>query len=220
MEKPSNSLDGLEDNSHKSLEYITGDGEIFDSSSSKKLARSELISKLRLQGESFSITSPNISIGYQLDTVMDNLVKYEAERLKFLNIVDNIDKDRELFYDPKAKILFLQYLDLLPHLIEDLRLREFTLLSNLPALPEQTQEEIDSLSPQGVALPEQTQEEIDSLSPQGVALPEQTQEEITTLSEQDGQISKSPSSEKKSSLKAEDFMEDALKNLGMFSEKD
>jgi hypothetical protein len=198
-EKLSKDLDGLEDNSYKPFVNYTGNEEVFENAESKKLIRSELIKKFRLQGGLFNITRPNLSIGYQLDTVLDNLVKYEAERLKFLNIIDNIEKGQELFYDPEARTLFIQYLDLLPHLIEDLRLREVTLLSNLPALPEQTQEEIDSLSPQGVALPEQTKEE------------------IAALSKQDDQMPVSPSEK---SLEAEDFMEDALKNLGMFSDKD
>jgi hypothetical protein len=169
--------------------------------------------------------------------VKDNLIKYEAEALKFNNTINNIENGSELFYDPKSKILFLQYLnELIPCLLENNRSSLFNMLSdilsnlsNIPEetqgqlesfllaqivpLPEQTELEIESLSPQSVPLPEQTEEEIESLSPQSVPLPEQTEEEINSLINY-------LEVEEINSLEVEDIMEDAINNLGMFSEKD
>ena len=191
----------LENSSYKTFESNIEKEEVFDNKD-QKLKRLDLIKKMRLQGELFNIKSINLSIGYQLDTIIDNLIKYEAEMLKFNNIIMNIENGTELFYDPKAKSLFLEYLNLLPYLLEDLRSKEFNILCNLPPLPDQTEAEIDSLSPQSVPLPEQSEEEIESLSPQSVPLPEQSEEEVNSL------------------LEVEDIMEDAIKNMGMFSEND
>lgn len=94
----------------------------------------------------FNTRNINLSIGEQLEGVLDNLAKYEAEKLKFKGIINNINNDTELFYPPESKILFLQYLDLIDFLIDDLRSREKDFLSNLPSLPEETPEEREYLS--------------------------------------------------------------------------
>jgi|ERR1700712_1230181 hypothetical protein len=170
--------------------------------------RLQNIENIRLEAKSLNIKDLSgfvLSKADLLEMVKDNLIKYEAEALKFKNTVNSIEKCTESFYDPKSKILFLQYLnELIPRLLEDNRSYLFNMLSDIlsnlssipvetqgelesflsaqnVSLPEQTEEEIESLSPQSVALPEQIEEEIESLSPQSVALPEQTEEEINSL---------------------------------------
>src|SRR5689334_24527451 len=107
----------------------------------------ELVSfSLRLPNELFNTGNRDLSIGIQLDSVIDNLDKYEAERMKFCSTIDNINNGTELFYPPEAKTLFTEYLGLIEVLIDDLRSREYNLLGNLPSLPEQWEEEILSLS--------------------------------------------------------------------------
>jgi len=173
-----------------------------------QLMRLQNIENIRLEAKSLNIKDLSgfvLSKADLLEMVKDNLIKYEAEALKFKNTVNSIEKCTESFYDPKSKILFLQYLnELIPRLLEDNRSYLFNMLSDIlsnlssipvetqgelesflsaqnVSLPEQTEEEIESLSPQSVALPEQIEEEIESLSPQSVALPEQTEEEINSL---------------------------------------
>lgn len=204
------------------------------------LERIHYIEKIRSQGQILNIKDLSgfiLSKADLLDMVKDNLIKYEAEAIKFNNTINNIENGSELFYDPKSKILFLQYLnELIPCLLENNRSSLFNMLSdilsnlsNIPEetqgqlesfllaqivpLPEQTELEIESLSPQSVPLPEQTEEEIESLSPQSVPLPEQTEEEINSLINY-------LEVEEINSLEVEDIMEDAINNLGMFSEKD
>lgn len=197
----------------------------YETSETNLNQRLDNIANIRFEANSLNIKDLSgfgLSKADILEMVKDNLIKYEAEALKFNNTVNNIENGTEPFYDPNSRILFLQYLnELIPLLLENNRSNLFNILSdilsnlsnmpvetqaeiesffsakNLP-LPEQTEAEIESLSPQSVPLPEQTEEEIESLSPQSVSLPEQTEEEINSL------------------LEVEDFMEDAIKNLGMF----
>jgi hypothetical protein len=103
---------------------------------------------------------------------------------------------RENFYPPNARDLFIQYLELIPVLIENINESVGNLL---PPLPEQTEEEINLL-----------------LNPS----PEQT-EETQFLEAEDYMediINLNWFSETKS-LEAEDYMEDII-NLNWFSEKD
>jgi hypothetical protein len=90
----------------------------------------------------------------------------------------------------------------------------------IPVLIANINECLDNLiSPQNVPLPEQTEEELISLNE---PLPEQT-EEKTSLEAEDfmaDAIKNLDMFSEKDSLEAEDFMADAIKNLGMFSEKD
>jgi hypothetical protein len=179
-----------------------------DTNLDPKLKRLQNIANIRLQAESLNIKDLSgfvLSKADLLQMVKDNLIKYEAEALKFQDTINNIENGTEPFYDPNSRILFLQYLnELIPRLLEDNRAYLFNMISdilrnishipdetlaelesflsaqNVP-LPEQTEEEIDSLSAQSVPLPEQTEEEINSLSPQSVPLPEQTEEEINSL---------------------------------------
>jgi uncharacterized Zn ribbon protein len=213
------------------LPYIFFSSETSQTNLDSNLERMHYIEKIRSESKNLNIKDLSgfiLSKADLLDMVKDNLIKYEAEALKFNNTINNIENGSELFYDPKSKILFLQYLnELIPCLLENNRSSLFNMLSDILSnlsyipeetqaqlesfllaqivpLPEQTELEIESLSPQSVPLPEQTEEEIESLSPQSVPLPEQTEEEINYLN----------------SLEVEDFMEDAINNLGMFSEKD
>jgi hypothetical protein len=90
----------------------------------------------------------------------------------------------------------------------------------IPVLIANINECLDNiLSPQNVPLPEQSEEEIISLNE---PLPEQT-EDNNSLEVEDfmkDAIKNLGMFSEKDSLEAEDFMEDAIKNLDMFSEKD
>lgn len=189
----------------------------------------ENIVKIRLQANSLNIEDLSgtvLSKAEIIGMVKDNLIKYEAEALKFNNTINSIENGTEPFYDPKSKILFTQYLtELIPRLLEDNISSLFNFLSDklsdLSYIPRETQVEIESfLSAKNVPLPEQTEEEIESLSPQSVPLPEQTEEEIESLLPQSVPLPEQTEEEINSLVEAEDFMEDAIKNLGMFSEKD
>jgi hypothetical protein len=159
-----------------------------------KLERLQNIQNIKLEAKSSlnikDLSKFVLSKEDLLEMVKDNLKKYEAEALKFSDTIESIDKKKEPFYDPKSKILFLIYLnELIPCLIENNRSSLFNMLSdilsNLSYIPEEKQSELEAfLSAQNVPLPEQTEEEIESLSPspQNVPLPEQTEEEIESLS--------------------------------------
>jgi len=157
------------------------------------------LNNMRLPSELFNIRNINLSIGEQLGGVIDNLGKYQAEKIKFSNIIDNINNGTELFYPPESKSLFIQSLDLLDCLIEDLRSRELNLISNLPSLPEPTEEEIVSLGYfYGVLLPESSYQ-------YDASFPVQTD-------------FSSAMSDEKSYFEPEDYMNDVI-GMGMFDEK-
>jgi hypothetical protein len=156
--------------------------------------------RFQLPKELFERKTLDLSIGQQLDGVIDNLAKYEAEKFKFLEIIAKIDNGTELFFPPESKSLFIEYLDLIDVLLEDLRLREYNYLNNLPSLPQPTEEEIMSLHLDSVLLPE-SQSSFQS----EVSFPDQIEFS-----------SSSTIYEEISSLEPEDYMNDAI-NMGMFN---
>lgn len=155
----------------------------------RQLERSHNIQNIKLQAKSLKIndlrSSSIVSEAEALDNLKDNLYKYKAEDLKFKGIIEKIDMNTENFYPAEAKVLFTEYRELIPVLIGNIN----ECLDNL-------------LPPQNVPLPEQTEEELNSLEVDSIDVPllEQIKEE--------------------NSLEVEDIMEDAIKKLGMFSEKD
>jgi hypothetical protein len=52
-----------------------------------------------------------------LENAEITVVLYKEQIIKFSKAVDNIDNNTEPFYDPKAKVLFKTYLDVLPSLL-------------------------------------------------------------------------------------------------------
>lgn len=166
--------------------------EISETNVDPKLERSDNIQNIKLEAKSLnikSLTGLTLSQEDLLQMVKDNLIKYEAEALKFSKTINNIENGQELFYDPNAKFLLLVYTkQLIPCLIANNTSYLYNMLSdilsNLPYIPKETQSHIEAfLAAQNVPLPEQTKEEIDSLSPspENVPLPEQTKEEIESL---------------------------------------
>ena len=109
----------------------------------------------------------NLSLFEQLDNVRFELVTYEAQQEKFKIIIKNILENKENFYPQESKTLFIEYIEVIDHLLEELKCREFNIISNI-SLPEQTKEEIEILSSEG---------------PNDIPLPEQTEQEITCLLE-------------------------------------
>jgi hypothetical protein len=142
----------------------------------------------------------NLSLKEQLDLIFYEIEDYQIKTKKFEEIIFNIDAGIEKFYPNSAKDLFIQYIDTIDKLLEELHSRSFNIIINI-SLPEQTFEEIEDLSSQKNSGFESTaSEEIED--PQNIPLPEQTSEEVDSL------------------LEAEDFMFDAINSLDMFSEND
>src|SRR5579875_1655464 len=152
---------------------------------------------MTLPAELFQRRTLNLSIEEQLQGVLNNLEKYRIQEIKFINIIENIDNNTELFYPTESKNLFIEYLDLLKVLIDDLISREFNLLTNLP-LPQPTAEETVSLLYSDGTL---------SSYPTDTSIPVQPEEYSSTLSEEI------------SSFESEDYMNDVI-HMGMFDEKD
>jgi hypothetical protein len=72
----------------------------------------------------FSIKIPNnnysdLSLDKQLESVINNIEKYSNEMIKFNNILYNIENGTEKFYPKESKMLFNQYREALPYLIDD-----------------------------------------------------------------------------------------------------
>lgn len=155
----------------------------------KELIRSLFFEKIKNQG-GLTTTNLNLSLSEELKKVTYELEAYEAQKQKFKSIIINIDNDKEEFYPSEAKYLFVQYIEVIEHLLEELNSRKFNIISKIP-LPEQTKDEIHFLV---------KDKEIKSLNPENIPLPEQTEEEINSL------------------LEPEDFMYDALNSMNMFVE--
>ena len=172
--------------------------------------RSLNIRNIKLEAKSLEIKDLRASMVLSdadiLHNFKDNLVKYEAEALKFIGIIEGIDNNTEIFYPAKAKDLFIEYLGLIPRLIGDINESLDNLLPQYLPLPEQTVEELSYLNESFInkSLPEQI-ENVNSLEPEDIM--EDAIENLCIFSD-------------KSSLEPEDIMEDALKNLDMFYEKD
>lgn len=173
-----------------------------------QLERSHNIKNIKLQAKLLNIndlsSSSVLSEAEALNNLKDNLYKYKAEDLKFKGIIEKIDMNTENFYPPEARVLFTEYRELIPVLIENIN----ECLDNL-------------LPPQNVPLPEQTQDELNSLEVSYINAP--LQEEKNSLEVEDfmeDAIKNLGMFSEKDSLEVEDFFEDAIKNLGMFSEKD
>lgn len=164
--------------------------EIFDTNKNKEYIRSLFFEKMKEQG-GFSKKSLNLSLLEELEQVTYESDTYEAQKQKFKDIIINIDQNKENFYPLESKILFVQYIEVIQHLLKELNLRKLNIISNIP-LPEQTKEEVEYLT-KGI-------EEIKSSEPKDILLPEQTEEEINSL------------------LEPEDFMSDALNYMNIFSE--
>lgn len=122
----------------------------------ENLDRKDYINNIKLESKILNIkdlrSSSILSQTELLTNLLDNYSKYTAEDLKFRRIIDDIDMGRENFYPPNARDLFIQYLELIPVLIENINESVGNLL---PPLPEQTEEEINLLLNPS---PEQTEE--------------------------------------------------------------
>lgn len=141
----------------------------------------------------------NLSLLEELNQVTYELETYKAQSLKFKDIISNIKKGKENFFPTESVKLFIDYIEVIDHLLEELNSRQLNIISNIP-LPEETKEDIEYLFNESNNFYKESKEINDSF-PENIPLPEQTEEEIDLL------------------LEPEDFMSDALNNMGMFSEE-
>ena len=135
--------------------------------------------------------SLNLPLVEQLEKVNYEFEAYQNQIQKFSDINSNIIEGKEKFYPDESMKLFIDYIEVIEHLLEDLSQRQFNIISSIP-LPEQTEEEISSLFSDNTT---------ESTCCEYIPLPEQTQEEIDSL------------------LEPEDYMFDAIYTLNMFSEE-
>lgn len=164
------------------------------SSKNKEYIRWLFSEKMKEQGGLIT-KSLNLSIYEELEKIIYESQAYEGQKQKFQNIIINIDQGKEEFFPVESKILFLEYLEVISHLLEELNSRKLNIVSGIP-LPEQTEKELEFLTKDILS------EETKFLAPQNIPLPEQSEEEINSL------------------LEPEDFMFDALNLLDIFSEND
>jgi hypothetical protein len=162
-----------------------------DKKENKKLVSLCFTEKIQSEGglnkEIFSL-----SLEEQLKNISYEYETYKIQIQKFKDINNNIVNKKEIFFPDESKELFIEYIEVITYLLEELSLREFNIIASIP-LPEQTGEEINFLTL------EDNQKEVFS---ENIPLPEQTEEEINSL------------------LEPEDFMFDAIYGLDMFSEED
>jgi Cytochrome C and Quinol oxidase polypeptide I len=232
--KENSGLNNLKENSGPNSFKENFHQDSFNKTSNTKNCEEEILNKKISKVRNLHITiekqALNLSLKEQLGLVFREIDQYNFKIQGFKHTISNIDEGTEKFYPDSAKILFLKYVDLINSLLDELNSRCLNIIFNIALpeqtpeeinelinplyipLPEQTTEEVDSLSPQSIPLPEQTTEEVDSLSPQSIPLPEQTTEELEFLSSQNVLFPEQIE-------EAEDFMYDAINNLDMFSEK-
>jgi hypothetical protein len=160
-----------------------------DDKGNKELVRVDFANKMKLQG-GLSTKSLNLSSAEQLESIYYEYEAYKNQIQKFSDINIRIIEGKEEFFPDESMKLFIEYIETIKHLLEELSSRQLNIISTIP-LPEQTEEEINSLLSNDI---------LESTYSETIPLPEQTEEEINSL------------------LEPEDFMFDAVNSLNMFSE--
>jgi len=155
-----------------------------------------------------------ISAVKQLKDIEFNLEKYEAEKIKFNNIISNINNGTELWYPPESVNLFTEYLELLNNLISDLKDREFNTIVNIP-LPKETLEEKIFFS-EGKEL--EAEDYMDNAVHNMKMFEEEKELEAEEKKELETEKKKELEAEEKKELEAEDYMDNAVHDMKMFEE--
>jgi len=117
----------------------------------------------------------NISKVDQLSKIEDLIEKYNEQTIKFKNINENILNGTEQFYPKEAKLLFNDYIKLLPELLDNLEKMKETVNSSI-ILSNFQESELDRVSIDVFN---------DEINPENIALPYQDEEEIYILSGND-----------------------------------
>jgi hypothetical protein len=181
----------------------------------------ELIKNLKIKILDDNTIISNSQVLYNLTQELE--VKELAVQ-KFNRIINDIDAGKESFFPLESKPLFIEYIEAIHFLIEELKNTIFNLIINIP-LPEPTTEEVNffNCTALNTPLPEPTSEEVNFLNCTALntPLPEPTSEEDDFLNctPLNTPLPEQSVKEVDSLLEAEDFMNDAINILEMFSNK-